>query len=477
VVLFLAKGIAFTAKIRYNSPKGGSAMQIDADARRVFDAMREGITIIDTDGIIVFGNKAYLEFLHKELGEDVGSILGQRLRDLRPGARLPDVLLDGKPRLHQTRKEIEDFYFVNMYPIYENGVLAGGVSVVTFLEDAYQARDELEAVEARSKQVLRRINKANGARYTFDDIVAVSPATVEVKALAQKIAATDATVLLASESGTGKELYAQAIHNASPRRDGVFVAINCSNFNRELLESELFGYVEGAFTGAKKGGKIGLFEAAAGGTVFLDEVSEMDVSLQAKLLRVLQERRVRPVGGVKEVEVDVRIIAASNADLPEYVRQGKFRKDLYYRLSTFPIHIPPLRERTGDISALAVVILNELSHKLRRPFTLTVDAAERLRRHDWPGNVRELRNVLEFSAYLTADGVITSANLPRNLASQPIDESLHRTLAQRVRAFERGEIARTLERCGSTTEGKRKAAAELGISLATLYNKLGAEGF
>ena len=233
-------------------------MELNADARAIFDAMREGITIIDTEGRIVFGNQAYREFLNKEAGGDIGPIEGYRLRDLRPGARLPDVLEAKKPILHITRQEIKDFYFVNMYPIYEDGVLKGGLSVVTFLEDAYQTKEELEAMEARSQQLLRRISKANGAKYTFDDIVAVSPASAQVKDLAQRVAATEATVLLESESGTGKELYAQAIHNASPRRDGVFVAINCSSFNANMLESELFGYVEGAFTGAKRGGKMGL---------------------------------------------------------------------------------------------------------------------------------------------------------------------------------------------------------------------------
>ena len=445
-------------------------MELNAAARAAFDAMSEGITIIDTDGIIVFGNRAYRNFLNKEAGGDIGPIEGYRLRDLRPGARLPDVLEKGKPILHQTRQEIQDFYFVNMYPIYKGETLIGGISVVTFLEDAYRARQELDAMEAKSRRILRRLNKANGARYTFDDIVAVSPSVAAVKALAEKIAATDATVLLESESGTGKELYAQAIHNASPRRDGVFVAINCSNFNADLLESELFGYAEGAFTGAKRGGKLGLFEAAAGGTLFLDEISEMDIGLQAKLLRVLQERRVRPVGGLKEIDVDVRVIAACNADLPQYVRDGKFRKDLYYRLSTFPLHIPPLRERPADISPLANSILNELSHKLRRPFTLTVDAAERLRSHDWPGNVRELRNVLEFSAYLTPSGVINQEALPSDLVHQQEDVGL--TLAQRTRAFEKRVILNLLEQNGSSLEGKKRTAAQLGISLASLYNKL-----
>lgn len=449
-----------------------STVKLDKDARAIFDAMSEGITIIDIEGRIVFGNRAYLSFLSKESGQAVEEIEGRRLRDLRPGARLPEVLEAGKPILHITRKEIEDFYFVNMYPIYLDGALAGGISVVTFLEDAYQAREELEAMEQRNQQVLRRINKANGARYTFADIVAESPAVRQVKELAEKVAQTDATVLLESESGTGKELYAQAIHNASPRREGVFVAINCSNFNADLLESELFGYVEGAFTGAKKGGKIGLFEAAAGGTLFLDEISEMDLGLQAKLLRVLQERQIRPVGAVREKPVDVRVIAACNADLQRYVAEGKFRKDLYYRLSTFPVHIPPLRERTCDIPVLAEAILAELSHKLRRDITLTAEAAVQLQAHDWPGNVRELRNVLEFSAYLTPSGLITPEALPAGLTHRAAADA--RPLAQRVRAFERQEIQRLLEQYGASLEGKRRAAAELGISLASLYNKLNA---
>ena len=232
-----------------------------------------------------------------------------------------------------------------------------------------------------------------------------------------------------------------------------------------MLESELFGYVEGAFTGAKRGGKIGLFEAAAGGTLFLDEISEMYLGLQAKLLRALQEHSIRPVGGIKEVPVDVRVIAACNANLPDYVADGKFRKDLYYRLSTFPIHIPPLRERPDSI-------LKDFSHKLRRSFTLTEDAIACLQAHSWPGNVRELRNVLEFSAYLTPSGVITSSSFPEDLRRVAATQSTQ-TLAQRTRAFEKRTIQALLERNGSSLEGKKKTAAQLGISLASLYNKLG----
>ncbi len=447
-------------------------MELNQDARAVLDAMREGINIIDAEGRIIFGNKAYLDFLSKETGIGIGSIEGQYLRDLRPGARLPEVLATGNPILHAPRMEKQDeIYFVNMYPIFQDGEMVGGLSVVTFLKDAYAFQTELEQYEKRNKQVLHRVNKANSARYTFDSIVAVGENVQAVKALAQKAAETDATVLLASESGTGKELYAQAIHNASARKNEVFVAINCANFNANTLESELFGYVEGAFTGAKKGGKIGLFEAANGGTLFLDEVSEMDYSLQAKLLRAIQEGRIRPVGGVQEIEVDVRLISASNADLNTYIQQGRFRRDLYYRLSTFQIHIPPLRDRRQDIPALTDVVLSELSKKLKRSITITQEARRCLALHDWPGNVRELRNVLEFSAYLSDNGAIVRDSLPEHIV-RPAVEQPEISLAQRVRVFERAEISKLLLKNGADLAGKKETARQLGISLATLYNKL-----
>ena len=433
-------------------------MELNQDARAVLDAMREGINIIDAEGRIIFGNKAYLDFLSKETGIGIGSIEGQYLRDLRPGARLPEVLATGKPILHAPRMEKQDeIYFVNMYPIFQDGEMVGGLSVVTFLKDAYAFQTELEQYEKRNKQVLHRVNKANSARYTFDSIVAVGENVQAVKALAQKAAETDATVLLASESGTGKELYAQAIHNASARKNEVFVAINCANFNANTLESELFGYVEGAFTGAKKGGKIGLFEAANGGTLFLDEVSEMDYSLQAKLLRAIQEGRIRPVGGVQEIEVDVRLISASNADLNTYIQQGRFRRDLYYRLSTFQIHIPPLRDRRQDIPALTDVVLSELSKKLKRSITITQEARRCLALHDWPGNVRELRNVLEFSAYLSDNGAIVRDSLPEHIV-RPAVEQPEISLAQRVRVFERAEISKLLLKNGADLAGKKETA-------------------
>ena len=434
----------------------------------IFQPMQEGILIINTAARIVFANQAYLDFL----GMRWEDIQGRLLREIRPGARLPDVLATGRPILHAPRTEKQDeIYFVNMYPIKEDGEVVGGISVVTFLKDAYDFQRELDAYEKRNKQVLRRVNKANSARYTFDSIVAAAENSRAALQLARKAAATEASVMLASESGTGKELYAQAIHNASTRKNEVFVAINCANFNANTLESELFGYVEGAFTGAKKGGKIGLFEAASGGTLFLDEVSEMDYALQAKLLRAIQEGRIRPVGSVNEIEVDVRLICASNADLNAYIEEGKFRRDLYYRLSTFRIRIPPLRERREDIPALTEALLAELSKKLKRSVTITDEALRCLTVHDWPGNVRELRNVLEFSAYLSDNGTIVQDSLPEHIV-RPAMEQPEITLSQRVRVFEQAEINKLLLKNGTDLAGKKKTAKQLGVSLATLYNKL-----
>lgn len=440
-------------------------MKVLKEMAAIFDVLNEGILIIDTDAKIIYGNQAYCDFLKMEREE----IINRPLRDIRPGAMLPDVLQSKKPILNAPRQENEDIYFVNMYPIWKDNCVIGGISVVTFIQQAYGLQKMLEEVE-RSKQMLKRIARASNTRYTFDDIIDADPLSAQIKALAMRAASTDATIFLQSESGTGKELYAQAIHNASPRSRHVFLAINCANFNANMLESELFGYDEGAFTGAKKGGKIGLFEAASDGTLFLDEISEMDISLQAKLLRVLQEQRIRPVGAVKERDINVRVIAACNVDLSNYIQDGRFRKDLYYRLNIFPITVPPLRERKGDIEALVRFFLGELSRKQRRSLQIDHEALQLLYHYDWPGNVRELRNVLEFVSYLSDDGMIRARTLPNNIPGQ-IDRS--ETLAQRVKHFEQIEIQRLLQRNGSDLKGKRKTAMDLGISLASLYNKLG----
>lgn len=440
---------------------------IDENLETIFDSMSEGINIIDADGKVIFGNKSYCNFI----GMERKDLIGVELRELRPNALLPDVVKMGTKLLHVARKEKGEYYFVNMYPIRSEGKVIGGISLVSFVDEAFNFKEQIEQLEKKLETKLLRISKANSARYTFDSITGVSDAMIEVKNAARRIAETDMTVLLQSETGTGKELFANAIHNASLRKNEVFIAINCANFRGEILDSELFGYVEGAFTGAKKGGKMGLFEAADKGTLFLDEVSEMDIGLQAKLLRALQERRIRPVGGVNDIPVDVRIICASNANLKEYVKKGKFRADLYYRLSSFPIRIPPLRERIEDLPVIVEEQLKDISKKLKRIISIDNGAMKVLKKYQWPGNVRELVNVLEFSSFKAKNGLITPDCLPEALFD--VEEiSSDDKLSERVKAFEKREIMKELAKYGNNTEGKRVVAKKLGISLASLYNKL-----
>lgn len=281
--------------------------------------------------------------------------------------------------------------------------------------------EELKILISRALQ-LRQLSQDNRAlratlhdRFGFDRIVSVSPQMDEVKRLALEVAQTDVTVLITGESGTGKELLAQAIHYASPRAGGPLVALNCAGIPEELLESELFGYEKGAFTDAKKS-KRGRFQLADRGTLFLDEIGEMSLAAQVKLLRVLEDRTVDPLGGVRGIKVDIRVIGATNQDLPELIKKGRFREDLYYRFHVCPLDIPPLRERREDITALLAAFLEQASRdrgtRIRR---VSPEALAILQRHHWPGNVRELHNVVEWLTISRREGEILPEHLPAYL--------------------------------------------------------------
>jgi transcriptional regulator with PAS, ATPase and Fis domain len=312
--------------------------------------------------------------------------------------------------------------------------------------------------------------------FTFDDIIGESRAIKELKARAAKIAGSHSTVLITGESGTGKEIFARAIHAASPRRNKPFVAINCGAIPETLLESELFGYEEGAFTGARKGGKPGKFELANHGTIFLDEIGNMSLYLQAKLLRVLQERQVERVGGSRLIPVDIRIIAATNSNLEEMIARGRFREDLYYRLSVIPLYIPPLRERPEDIKLLLEYYrehYNNLLGKKIRGYTPRAEKA--CLAYSWPGNVRELINAVEYAVNLEEGELIDLGSLPRSvqegssrMTAVPSREGRWLTLEQ----LEREAIISALDHFGWNEKGKIKAARALGISRATIYRKI-----
>lgn len=312
---------------------------------------------------------------------------------------------------------------------------------------------------------------------TFDDIKGASPALQEVKEQAALAARSDATILIVGESGTGKEMFARAIHAASSRAQGPFVAINCAAIPEMLLESEMFGYEAGAFTGARSGGKRGRLELAAGGTVFFDEIADLPVSLQPKLLRVLESKEFERVGGLRSLKVDVRVIAATHLPLDEMVRQGTFRDDLYYRLSVIPLYLPPLRERKEDIYILVEHLFRRYALATGgRPKRFSAEALDALFRYDWPGNVRELANVVEYVANLVPGDVVPLSGLPPRIrrcveGTAEGEEGARRT-ATSLRELEEKAIRAALREFVGRPGGKELAAQSLGIHRSTLYRKM-----
>ena len=327
------------------------------------------------------------------------------------------------------------------------------------------------AVEkARMNVRLEKLEKKVGHTYSFDSVLGDSKALKDAVSLARKVSGTDVPVLLTGETGTGKEVFAQAIHYNSKRAKQNFVAVNCSSFSKELLESEMFGHKAGSFTGALKDEK-GLFEEADNGTIFLDEIGEMAFELQAKLLRILETGEYIKIGDTKPTRVNVRVVAATNRNLPEEITAGRFREDLFYRLSVFQIHLPPLRERAGDVRILAKAFVKDFSVRLARPVTeITPAFLEALEQQPWKGNIRELRNVIERSLIVCESERLDVADLPLDIQNTHYEQSDETTPGSfELSAMERRHIARVLE---YTKGNKTEAARLLKIGLTTLYRKI-----
>ena len=327
------------------------------------------------------------------------------------------------------------------------------------------------AVEkARMNVRLEKLEKKVGQTYSFDSILGESKVLKDAVSLAQKVSGTDVPVLLTGETGTGKEVFAQAIHYSSKRARQNFVAVNCSSFSKELLESEMFGHKDGSFTGALKD-KKGLFEEANNGTIFLDEIGEMAFELQAKLLRILETGEYIKIGDTKPTRVNVRIIAATNRNLSQEIVAGRFREDLFYRLSVFQIHLPPLRERAGDIRLLAKAFIKSFAEQLARPVVEIAPAfLEALDSQPWKGNIRELRNVIERSMIVCESGYLDIADLPFDIQNAHYEHSNDSSPGSfELSAMERRHIARVLE---YTKGNKTEAARLLKIGLTTLYRKI-----
>ena len=425
----------------------------------IFNTINEGIVIANNKSEIIYINKAAISILKV----DDKSIIGETISKALPFCKLlSKTLFTGKKYLHHEvyAEEYNNHYMVSSQPILdENGNLFGGVAVIRDMKTVRQIYQKITGQPSTS----------------FNDIIHQSQIMEELILSAQHYASSNSTILIRGETGSGKELFARAIHNASSRHNNIFLAINCTAIPDTLLESELFGYEEGTFTGANKGGKLGLFELACDGTLFLDEIGDISSTLQAKLLRVLQEHTVRRIGGSREIPINVRIISATNRNLEEMVQNDMFRQDLYYRLNVIPLYLPPLRERREDIALLANYLFNSTVSDINPSVkTLSPEAIKKLESYDYPGNVRELSNIIERAINMARKPVITPDDIVFSTQNQSVNTNnydnkiIDFNLNAAVKNTEKRIIREALKEFNSS----RKLGAALGISHTSIIRKM-----
>ncbi|MHB8782823.1 MAG: sigma-54 interaction domain-containing protein [Desulfobacteria bacterium] len=392
----------------------GSTRALVRTLEEVLSGAGEWMVVVDANGIVTMISEEYAEFN----GTTVADAVGKHVTQVIENTRMHTVVKTGTAEIGERMTIHGRALIVNRIPLKDGDRIIGAYGRVVFktVEQLRELASKMNLLESKVKYYEEELTHLRGARYTFASIVGAGAAITAAKEEAERASRTDSTVLLRGETGTGKELFAHAIHAAGPRRAGPFIKLNCAAVPAELLESELFGYEEGAFTGARKGGKPGKFELASGGSLFLDEIGDMPLPMQAKLLRVLQEKEVDRVGGAGSRRVDLRLIAATSRNLEELVGQGTFRADLYYRVNVIPIRIPPLRERYEDLRSIAESFLVRLSADTGEPKKhLPAELLEVLRAHSWPGNVRELQNVLERAVAMSPREVLRPEHFPAHL--------------------------------------------------------------
>lgn len=468
----IAERIAMTEEI-------SNLRDIQTLLEAIINSTQDAISVVDEKGIHILINPAYTRIIGMKKEEllnrpaDVDIVEGESMhfKVLRTREPVRGIRMKVGPQ----KKDV----VVNVAPMIVNDKLKGSVAVIQDISEIRKLTHELKL----AKRLIRHLE----ARHAFEDIIGKSEEITGAIEQARRAAKTPATVLLRGESGTGKELFAHAIHNASGRCEGQFIRVNCAALTDTLLESELFGYVEGAFTGAKKGGHKGLFEEASGGTIFLDEIGEISPSLQSKLLRALQEKEIIRVGAAKPTKIDVRIIAATNANLEELIQKGAFREDLYYRINVLPIIIPPLRHRKEDIPILVRHLLPKYNQEYGRNVEeVSAQALEVLQEYNWPGNIRELENFLArgiinmkyketvLEAYhLPLTGTEVTGSNGSNAQGESHPAYSGESYEQLFLNWERDLLAKIL---GETEGNKNKAARMLGISIRSLYYKLEKHG-
>ena len=442
---------------------------IQGELSTILNSIQEAVEVAGKDGVIKYLNPAFV----RVTGIPAEERIGKNVLEASPDGALAMALRTGKNIFgHSTKVGGSNAEVIsNASPIIIDGSLEGAVVVFQHFTDVMKLMDELKQRTSQIENLSDKFGQVTTCKYNFSDILGGSNELKKCILLAEKSARSNTTVLLLGESGTGKELFAHAIHHVSSRREKPFIKVNCAAIPENLLESEFFGYAKGAFTGAVKS-KIGKFELANGGTIFLDEIGDMNLLLQGKLLRVLQEMEFERVGGNQTIRVDVRVIAATNRNLRDMIRNGNFREDLYYRLNVVVVTIPPLRLRKDDLPELVNNLIVKLNRKLGKKVQgISKDAEEILYSYDWPGNVRELENVVERVMVTVDDEVLKKKHFVQHV-------SQFKTLPEKdidlmpIEHMEQLLIKKALSKFGSTVEGKRRAAQALNISLATLYNKL-----
>ncbi|NMM63320.1 sigma 54-interacting transcriptional regulator [Clostridium sp. P21] len=437
----------------------GLTNRFESELDIVLQILDDGIIGIDNKGIIC----TYTEMAESIIGYKKDYVMNKHGLEIMPDIPFKQALKNMEAVKEKLIKINGYDIVASVHPIIHSGKLYGAVAIVRKFSD-------IEKNQHKFRQQL--IGKGHVAKYNFEDIIGESESIKKCKNIAKRMAKSDSSIMITGETGTGKEMFAQAIHNSSKRKEYQFVAVNCGALPESLLESELFGYEEGAFTGARKGGKLGLFELAHNGTLFLDEIGEMPINLQMRLLRVIQEREVMRIGGDRVIKVNIRIIAATNRNLKEMVRKGEFREDLYYRLNVLPLKIPPLRERKDDI----LFLINEMKVEFGDEFHFTEDAKEVLINHNWRGNVRELKNYVEYLANLELE-YIDVKDLPFNDEVDMNENSLTYDEKKMLEEFLESADEKLDKYIFIMEELKKSYTSKTRIGRRTIYKKAKDKGF
>lgn len=436
----------------------------------ILDNIHNGVMITDPDGKIIFFSKTYGNFL----GIDPQETIGKLCTEVIENTRMNIVAQTRIPEINQPHRIMGQDMVVQRIPIKMNGELVAVFGQVMFkdVRDVHALSKKLNVLESKVEFYEKELESLRSSKYTINNIVGKSDRMVELKKLALKAAQSNSPVLLIGESGTGKELFAHAIHHASERRLRPFIRLNCAAIPKDLLEAELFGYEPGAFTGAGSKGKPGKFELAHHGTIFLDEISDLPLEMQPKLLRVLEEKETERLGGTRMTRSNFRLIAATHENLEKGVEQGQFRKDLYYRLNVIPIHIPSLRERKADIPFIAGKLIETLNRDLGTGVPkISPDVLAILENYDWPGNVRELANILERAIYAVEGDTIEIHHLPFFL--QRMKQGFAKTQPSHLKRLrEDMEKEALLHAIRVSKDNKNRAAKLLGIHRTALYKKM-----